>query len=361
MIDIFLTILCFSGFVYASSRWLKIDPSYASLFSISFIGVLLFLFALFNCLQTGTSFLILSGFVLCIFWGAAWLQKKNHKRLIPLFRVLIFFLILITISFILTVKMTFTIVDDYVYWGIIGKYLYIYNHLPVAGCPLDSRTLAYTPGTSLIHYFFYLMTGKYSVQVSYFAQNIILISALLVFVKENYKKTIAYIGILVILMTVLSGSIFTKLQVDYLLSIISFSIFWIYLSEKNIHLKLLTISMPICFLFLIKEIGLVLGLFILILVLFDIFADRGIDKRSKLKAMGILFLTGAVLLLLKALWVKHVSAMGFMEFHNAINWESIKKAFDIFSDKGARKGFFIFIKAFIIGSADRLNTPYLLW
>ncbi len=362
MVDIFLTIFCFSGFVYASSRWLKIDLSYAPIFSASLMGVLLFIFAISNQLQKGTLVLIFSGFVFSLFWVAEYLKKRKTASLEPLFRVSTIFIALIIISFILTLQMTFTVVDDYVYWGIMGKYLYINNHLPVAGCPLDTRILAYTPGTSLFHYFFYLLAGKYSVHISYFAQNINLISALFVVVKkENIKKSIVYMSGLIILMTVFYGSIFTKLQVDYLLSIICFSIFWIYYNEKNIHLKLLTISMPICFLFLIKEIGFVLGLLIIAVIFFDIFVDNKINIKKKLGALGFLLLTGAAFFLLKSLWLNHVSAMGFVEFHNAINWDSIKNTFHIFSDSAVQKGFFLFIKEAVIGSADRLNLPYLFW
>lgn len=362
MVDILLTILCLSGFVYASIHWLKIKPSCAPLFCISSIGVLLFFFSMFNHLKMGTFFLIFSGFVLSVFWVPVYLQKRKEKSLTSFFRVSSIFLILIIISFVLTINMTFTVVDDYVYWGIMGKYLYINNHLPIAGCPLDPRILAYTPGTSLIHYFFYLLTGKYSVHISYFAQNIILISALFVVVnKENINKSIAYIGILVILMTIFFGSVFTKLQVDYLLSIICFSIFWIYYNEKNIYLKLLTLSMPVCFLFLIKEIGFVLGLLIAAIIAFDVLIDNAIGWKKKLKPLVFIILTAAVLFLLKKLWISHVSAMGFVEFHNAINWESIKTTLYIFSDGEIQKGFLIFLKEVIIGPADRLNIPYLFW
>ena len=362
MIGLFLTLICFSGFVYASIHWLKIKLSYAPLFSISSIGVLLFFFSIFNQLQKGTFFLIFSGFVLCLFWIPLYLKKKREKSLLPVSRVLIFFLILIIISFILTLNMTFTVVDDYVYWGIIGKYLYINNHLPIAGCALDPRILAYTPGTSLIHYFFYFLMGKYSVHISYFAQNIILISALFVVVdRENIKRSVVYIGILVILMTVFFGSVFTKLQVDYLLSITCFSIFWIYYNEKNIHLKLLTLSMPLCFLFLIKEIGFMLGLMIVAFIALDVLADKKIDWKNKLKPLAFIILTGAALLLLKKLWISHITAMGFVEFANAIHWESIKDTLHIFSNGQIQKGFLIFIKEVFIGPADRLNIPYLFW
>lgn len=362
MINILLTVSCFSGFVYASNRWLRIQPSYAPVFSISFIGILLFFFAIFDHLQMGTSFLIFSGFVMSIFWVTIYFQKREEKSLVPFFSVLSIFFVLITISFVLTLKMSFTVVDDFVYWGIMGKYLYINNHLPVTGNPLDPRILAYTPGTSLIHYFFYLLMGRYSVQISYFAQNLILISALFVVVKkENIKKSVVYICGLILLMTLFTGSVFTKLQVDHLLSIFCFSIFWMYVNEKNVHLRLLAISMPVCFLFLIKEIGFVIGVLILAVILLDLWMDHNIDKKNKLRAMGFLILIVAVTFLLKLLWTHHVAKMGFVEFHNAINWESIKETLHVFSNDDIQKGFLIFIKEVFIGSADRLNIPYLFW
>ena len=253
MIALFLTLLCFSGFVYAGIRWLRIDPSYAPLFSISSVGVVLFFFSLAGHLQAGAFCLIFSGLLLSLFWLPVCLNRLQKKPLLFLSGASLVFMILTGISFVLTHNMTFTVIDDYVYWGIIGKYLYINNHLPVAGCPLDPRILAYTPGTSLIHYFFNVLAGRYSLHISYFSQNLILISALfVVFDKENIKRSMVYMGFLVILMTVFFGSVFTKLQVDYLLSIICFSIFWIYTREKNMNLKVLTVSMPLCFLFLIK-------------------------------------------------------------------------------------------------------------
>jgi hypothetical protein len=315
-----------------------------------------------NDLQKGTFLLIFSGAALSIYGGITHWQKRRQKKTLPLFRVSLLFLILVILSFVLTLNMAFTVVDDYVYWGIMGKYLYINNHLPLAGCSLDPRILAYTPGTSLVHYFFYVLTGRYSVHMSYFAQNIVLISALFVVVdKENIKKSLVYIGVLILLMTVFFGSVFTKLQVDYLLSIICFAIFWIYYTEKNLNLKLLIVSIPICFLFLIKEIGFALGLLIMAVIFFDVLADNKIDLNAKFKSLAFILLTCGTLFLLKKLWISHVSAMGFVEFHNAINWGSIKDTFYIFSDGQIHKGAFIFIKDVIIGPADRLNIPYLFW
>ena len=362
MVDIFLTGFCFFGFIYAANRWLRIDVAFAPIFSASLIGVLLYGFAILNQLQTGTLVLIFSGWLFSISWIMDFLRTNKGNYMGALFPLPAFFIALILISFAVTLKMQFTVVDDYVYWGIMGKYLYINNHLPVAGCPLDTRILAYTPGTSLFHYFFYRLAGHYSVHLSYFAQNMILISALFVVVKkETIKKSIIYMAVLIVLMTVFYGSVFSKLQVDYLLATFCFSIFWIYYTEKNTGLRLLTLSMPICFLFLIKEIGFVLQLFILALIFFDLCADSTIDRKKRLKAMMGLLLTGIAVFLIRTLWTTHVDAMGFKEFHTAINWDSIKTTFHIFSDIKVQKGFLIFIKDVFFGSADRLNLPYLVW
>lgn len=119
--------------------------------------------------------------------------------------------------------------------------------------------------------------------------------------------------------------------------------------------------MPICFLFLVKEIGFVLGLLVLVIIAVDILADQFQDKKHKFTALGAVLLTGAVLFVLRGAWMSHVTAMGFTEFHNAINWESIKQTLYFFSDETIRKGVFIVLKEAFIGPADRLGIPYLIW
>ncbi|MCP3872909.1 MAG: hypothetical protein GY699_07115, partial [Desulfobacteraceae bacterium] len=250
MIDIILTILCVSGFVYASNRWLKIDFSYAPIFSVSLIGILLFVFAVSNHLKAGAQGLMMTGFILsAVCLTDAWYHRNSEQFVLPTNRFLVF-ISLIAISFIITIGMKFTIIDDYVYWGIIGKYLFLNHHLPDQNTTVIARHLAYTPGTSLLHYFFYTLTGKYEPAISYFAQNILLISSLFVVMKkETIKRTLIYICLLVILLTLFCGSVLTKLQVDYLLSLFFFAVLWIYFKERPSRLTLLTISLPICFLF----------------------------------------------------------------------------------------------------------------
>jgi len=362
MVDIFLTLLCFSGFVCAASRWLRIDFSYAPIFSSSLLGILLFVFAVSNHLKSGTWFLIYTGFSLSAICGIdAWHNRKTGRYPFP-FQLFMVLVLLVCLSFLVPLWMKFTVIDDYVYWGIIGKYLFLNHHLPDLNTTIIAKHLAYTPGTSLFHYFFYTLTGKYSPEISYFAQNLLLISALFVVLKkESIKRTLIFLCLLIVLLTLFSGSVFTKLQVDYLLSIYFFAMLWIYFREQPTLLTIVTISLPVCFIFLIKEIGFALGLLVLIIVFFDfVFCN---DPNRKMRITSILFVvfTGSILFLLKQVWVDHCQMMGFLKFNTAVNMESIKQSFHIFSDLNIQKGALLFIKGVLVGPADRLNLPYFFW
>ncbi|WP_300456970.1 hypothetical protein [Desulfobacula sp.] len=362
MMDIVLTVLWFSGFVYAGNRWLKIDFSYAPIFSVSFVGILLFVFAVSNYLKPAAGFLCSAGFILSAIGGIdAWRNRRTQHFPVPvpLFMVLV---LLIILSFLVPLGMKFTVIDDYVYWGIIGKYLYLHHHLPDANTAIIERHLAYTPGTSLFHYFFYTLTGRYSPAISYFAQNILLISAFFVVLKkDDFKRTLIFLCLLVILLTLFSGSIFTKLQVDYLLSIYSFAVLWIYFREPPTLLTVFTISLPACFLFLIKEIGIALCLLLLMIILFDLFFHRDLDGKVKFKSIVVVILTGGIVYLLKQTWTDHCQMMEFLKFNTGVNMDSIWQAVQFFSDGTVQKGVWLFVKGIFIGPADRLNLPYVFW
>ncbi|MCP4024148.1 MAG: hypothetical protein GY729_20060, partial [Desulfobacteraceae bacterium] len=362
MTGIALSLVCFSGFVFAANHWLKIKFSFAPLFAISFLGVCLFFFAVTNHLEFGTWFLIVSGFLFFIPLLIKVIKKPSflHEEI---FRSPVtVFIFLCLFSYTITLGMSFTVIDDYVYWGIMGKYLFWYNQLPGIETTIIPKHLAYTPGTGLIHYFFYQLFGKYAVSISYFAQNMILVSSVFVLVtKQNIKKSLAGFCLAVVLLTLFCGSVFTKLQVDYLLSVFFFAVIWIWFSEKQDPMKLLAVSLPICFLFLIKQIGFALGLLALAFIFLDILLCSHLVKKEKLKLMGGVILVGAALFGIKTIWAHHCELMGFTAFNNAINFESIKTALHIFSNDQIKKGFFLFIKDIFLGPADRLNLPYLVW
>lgn len=355
----FLTIFWFLGLNYGIVRWLKIDPANAPLFSISFSGMVMFAFAITGALKFGTFMLLVFGFILAV---TAFFEWWKHKTLhLPLAFILLI-CVMILGSYLITYGMKFTVDDDYVYWGIIGKYLSQFHHLPDSDTTIIQRHLAYTPGTSLIHYLAYQLAGGYGQAVSYFAQTLFLASALcVVFYGQKIKTGLILFCLLIGLMSLFSGSVFTKLQVDYLLSIYFFSIVWILLKNGPNTQTLLTIGIPICFLFLIKEIGLFMGAVLLAVFLIDFLFLKKKEDLSKWPVFSLFCLTAGLIVVLKMVWGAHCDAMGFGQFNSGINKDSIITALRIFSEPGIQKGFLIFSKELFIGASDRLNLPYTVW
>lgn len=357
-----LTLLLIIGYTYAAHRLLKIKLSYAPIFSVSLIGICLFVFAVNQDLKIGTWLMIFLGFLFFIIGGLDRFINKDKYDFSWLVQFLIILSVIIFISFFITRDMAFTIVDDYVFWGIIGKYLFMFDHLPDTETTIISKHLSYTPGASLIHYLFYTLSGDYQSATSYFAQDILFASALCVVLKRNHPmRSVSLCCLLIVLFTLFCGSVFIKLQVDYLLSAYFLAVLWIYFNEKPSFLTMITISTPVCFLFLIKEIGIFLGFSLIALILIDIFLFKGIERKQKISIISAIVITGAGLIFLKSVWTAHCQSMGFLKFSNAINVDSIINSFKIFSDQGVQKGFAAFIKGVFLAPADRLNLPYILW
>lgn len=357
-----LTFLCIPGFIWGSHRWLKIDIPSAPLFSLSLLGILLFLSAAADWLENGTRFLIYAGFGLTILSAVDILKNKNNPDVFSSLRIAAVFLVMVLMSYLITIGMTFTIIDDYVYWGILGKYLFLFSHLPDSDTTIIARHLSYTPGAGVWHYFFYTLAGRYSIAISYYSQNLMLISTLFAVIRqEEIKKSLILIGLLIIFMTLFSGSIFTKLQTDYLLSAYFFAIIWVYFKKGPDLKTVISISAPLIFLFLLKEIGLILNFSILVFLLVDLMFSEQQDKAEKNQLFLSVFMIAVFSVLIKIIWTRHCQEAGFSNFSSAVNLNTIRNSFQIFSDEYVRNGFLIFIKDLFLGPADRLNLPYLLW
>ncbi len=362
MMGLLLSICCLFGFFITANRVLKIPVGQAPFFCVSALGVVLFFFALFNRLELGAGLVLWAGLILLAGAGIFFVRsgKTAHQdRAIPMVLV---FAGMVVFSFVIALGMTFTTVDDYVWWGIVGKYLFLYDHLPTPDTTIINRHLGYTPGTALIHYFFHQGLEQYRPAISYFAQNLILISALFVVIKkEQFRQGLFLLAVIAVVLGLFCGSIFTKMQVDYLLSAFFFAILWIYYDTEPATQKLWVLSAPLLFLFLIKEIGFAMSVLLIIIIVSDLLIQKGAGMRQKVKFLAVTAVTIAGLFLLKGLWQSHCQAMGFVNFSGAINPASIKASLDIFGNEAARKGFYIFIKGLFFGEADRLNMPYILW
>jgi len=346
----------------ALNRWLKIEFAFAPLCWISITGICLFCFALTNTLELGSRIIIGTGFVLFVFSVFDEYKRRLKQESGFPYQLILLLIVVISVSYLLNIGMTFTVDDDYVYWGIIGKYLYVFDHLPDADTTIIKRHLAYTPGTSIFHYMVYQLFGKYNPSISYFSQTLFLISALFViFSGETFKKNILLFCLIIVLMTIFSGSVFTKLQVDYLLSVYVFSLLWVIIKNRPSVKTIMVIGPSICFLFLMKEIGFFLGLVVLFVFFIDFVFTKNFERKTWMKTFLVFCFYVGLLFVLKQSWTKHCVDQGFLQFNNAMNWDSISAALNIFSNAEAQKGFTLFAKEFLIGESDRLNLPYVIW
>jgi len=206
-IDAFLILLCLTGYIAASHKLLKLPIQFSPFFSLSTISLTLYLCALTGKLQHGTTIVIIFGFLLA---GLLSVYSFSTKPLFfqqSLKNTLLILFSLSAIGLFYAWKMKFSVIDDYVYWGIIGKYIHISNQLPDTSTSIMPRHLGYTPGTALFQYLFFRVAGNYSQELSYFAQNTILSSILFVFVRPDKLKESAFIlCITIILITLQFGS-----------------------------------------------------------------------------------------------------------------------------------------------------------
>ncbi len=364
MIELPLSIACIGGYAYWVRRWLGFPFRYVPLWVTSFLILALFLCAMANVLREGALFLATLGLGLSgLGLISLWRERHGHDPFgDESTHQVALLLVGCMVGFYCARNVFFSVIDDYVYWGILGKYLAYFHHLPDMKTTIYPRHLAYTPGAALFHYMGYQFGGRYDVGISYFAQNIVAISALFVMVKKNdIKSSIFFICLLTTLMVLQFGSIFSKLSVDHLLALYVLAILWIYFSKETISVRLVGVSVPLLVLFLFKQIGFFLALVLVAIMLADTLRHHPEGEWRKRNTVAFLLCLGACLFLVKLAWESHCGARGFDQFARVIDVQSMVAAVDLVHSPHVRQGAFLFVESILWGPADRLKLPYLVW
>ena len=218
--------------------------------------------------------------------------------------------------------MRFRSIDDYSFWGVMSKYLFIFNKLPTNHEFISENYLTYTPGMGCFHYLFYFAVGKYSQFIGYVAQGAILLSALMVlFDRKNIQASILHIAVAYIVLNVGFGTLLARMEVDGYVAAYVFAITWL-IYKRPQHVVLL-VFFPVLFLSLIKEIGLFFGV-ILIIALF-------LTIHKSLKNVVLIILLFAGLWGLKWIWLIHCHHYGFKSFSAAIHLSNALSALNPFN------------------------------
>ncbi len=357
-----LSIASIAGYILSAHYWLKIPFRLSPIFTFSSLMIVLFWAALAHLLHPVSIILFAGG---CVFCAIMLILKIRGQILIsdPFPLDSLFLLAgLTTLAFGCALVGQPSVIDDYAYWAIISKSIATFDALPTVDTSIFARHLTYTPGIALFHYYFFSAFSGFNVSIAYFAQNLFLISLLFALTDgQNRRTSLTLISGAVILLVLFSGSIFQKLRVDHFLSLTSAVIIWTQMKNRFSWPRLLVIATATSSLYLIKEVGFLLAIFTLLAVLFDLIYMTGIQGKEKKTALCLIVVLFIYLVLQKIGWDSHCTGQGFHQFHSAISLDGIRSAFDFTGNSNSWQGFTIFLKSIILGSADRLKLPYIVW
>lgn len=337
---LFLPFLAIIGFGSFFSHLFR-QPLSASFFAVTaFIGVAEFVFALTGFLEKGTFCLLLAGCFLLIYTG--WMDFCSaRQRLRGNWLTIVCYLSLVILIAIFATGLRFRSIDDYSFWGVMSRYLYLFGHLPTDASYISDRYLTYTPGMACLHYFFYYAMGQYSQYAGYLGQNALLIAAFMVFFDEKkIKSSLVEMALVFIFLVFAFGTVFARMEVDAYVATCVFAISWMIFRQKSAWLLLF----PILFLSLIKETGL---FFSLILALGFYICQ---NKSRKNLFFSAIFLAG--LIGIKLVWVLHCRQYGFQSFAAAVHLDNALAVLNPFNPAfhGAQG---LFIKKILTASSSR--------
>jgi hypothetical protein len=356
-----LLIVCLLGFVFAAHRYLRLPWAFAPFFCVISLVVSQYVFAIAGVLAAGTWLAIASSWGLFI---VITLQALHRKSLADYFNTTTLILLgLLIIAYLLSSGLFYRGIDEYAFWGPLSKSVFLHDRLPDSETVIYPRHLSYTPGLALLHYFVYQFYGYFTQSISYFAQSILTIAALLVITHQrDTSRRIIFITSLVFLVSIFFGSILTKLMVDYLLALCFFTSLWIWFSHEKLSVRLWCVLPVLPGLFLIKEAGLLLAGVLAPIIAIDLLRQywRN-DRRQALIGLVCLGLALSTLLFGKLSWSAYVQAQGFSAFTQGTGSDNLWQAFNVFS-ADTRAGMKLFLSHILFAHAEKVfTTPYLLW
>ena len=346
MLSVLLLVCNLSGYFFFAKRAFQMPAAVTPLFGISFVIIMMFLGFIWQQPQVIYSTLSYFGIGLGII-SFIYPTDFDDKR-----EYLIYWG-LVLLSFCYAYAMTFSAIDSYVYWGLIGKYLYVTDSLPTLQSGFVPRHLSYTPGLGGWQYFIFQVFHSDNVRFAFLAQNLLLLASIFAVATDRcWRQKWASLCVLILCLAIFRGSVFAKMQVETILIVAAFIGCWYVLifGDKIATYLLLVLLCPL--LFLIKQIGLALALLIIV------FAAVNLLRNRKHSAWVVLAVALAVLLVIKIVWSYYWHSVGIHSFVNAVTIESLTAALKTHQ---AWHQIGQFMYALTLGPADRLHIPFFIY
>jgi hypothetical protein len=260
------------GFIlYPAMRW-KWSFSSTPLFGVFTIIVILYVFGLFNFLLLGFYFVVASSIVLTVL-AIYWSRKEFKEVFAHLFSpAFVIFILMFALLGYLSRSWQLLEWDEYSHWGIFAKAMYFENKFP-AQVDFVIVWPHYPPGMTIFQYYVTKLTGYYSEKALFFAQNIVIFSAIMATLNNiTWKKSFWAIGAVFWGYWIIYfwGYGVNTIYMDGLLGVVFGATTVSYCGDEKRDWEAVVKVLPVLFVLpLIKQLGIIFALIIAGIVLFD--------------------------------------------------------------------------------------------
>ena len=282
----------------------KVKLNYSFLVSTLSFSIILYLFGLFKALDIGVYFILIISLISFLYLIFLLIKKKIKIR--DIFNLSTFiFLIISFLLYILLLNTHYSNWDEFAHWGPNLKAMLEYDTF-WANQEWNGTHIAYPPLIGLFEYLVCKINGGFNEGISYFAINIMILSALMIFIKDkkinfiNVVKTLFLIFIIYTLM--LSFEFYlTSIYIDFILGLMFFITLYLGVKDDKEFSDKLLLVMLLFSLPLIKDAGLVLaGIVLLEIFIKEIFLkvikEKKISKDTIKKLLPLIILLVVIFL-----------------------------------------------------------------
>lgn len=220
--------------------------------------------------------LIAAAFIYCIVTLFRDRRRLLTNLLTPGF---LFFLCFLVFIFIAHYGRLFIWYDEFSHWGTVVKKMTFLDKLGTAP-EVFILFEDYPSGTGLFHYFWMKINGGFSEGIAYRSMNLFILALLLPYLKVAKTKTQSLLTclILFLLPMMFVSEIYQSMYVDGILGLATAYILFTYFTEGYTRFGLLSISMGLFVLTLMKSSGFALALLCVIVIAVDLVINRKAAK-----------------------------------------------------------------------------------
>jgi len=322
MISIIISVLCLISLSVFLAIILKKQFLQTVFLSVGFVITVLFLFGILNfhgSLLVGYFLIIVSSIVTGIYSGYKIFKDREVIRKTNLVLGLHAIGALLILSLFLNYGRWFIGWDEFSHWGIVVKNMYEFDAL---GTISDSMIMfkGYLPGSSLFQYFFTRANPIFVEYPVYVASNILFFSMLCPFIKKYNLRTVLLIVAFILIPMMVDALFYSSVYVDMMMGcIFGFAIIFYFYNryEKDLY-GILSVTVAIFLLSIIKDIGLVLAFLCIVIYAVDVLACRRkeilkyISNKKKLEIKRIVLIAMPILALIisQLSWRIHTKITG---------------------------------------------------